>query len=289
MRTARRLLTCSTFAALLAPGTLRAEGTTFIGDNGGAATPPCLSSTRQQPPQSGARLVDEFGDIQTSDWLARLDYFANDLNQAPGATALIVAYGVPNNMPGWPPRRANWAMGYLIKGRGVDASRVRAVYGGHRDKVTYQHWLIPPGSPSPVPDFDFAAALTREKSAYKFDRFFHDSVQYYYPEGDYSDYLSVEGRYEPLVLALRGDPAARACIIAYASHKDRRGTDRTLAARHKRALMSAHSIGAARVVAFGGGAREYRAVEFWVVPPGSPLPKPTPQRPPRRAGRRGRR
>jgi hypothetical protein len=238
----------------------------------------CVAVVGQgEPPPQAPQLFDEFGDIQTSDWLARLDNLAIELNKTPSAKVCIVAYGVPNDLPGWPLRRANWARGYLVKGRGLSRERVEIVYGGHRDAVMYQHWVLQPGTTLPVQPFDFATALVREKAAYKFDQFYiYDPIQDFYYEGDYSQYLDAQGRYEPLVLALRADTAARGCIITYASHRDRRGTDRTLAARHKRALMLAHSIGANRIVAIGGGAREHREAELWIVPPGSALPKPTP-------------
>ncbi len=229
------------------------------------------------PSPQAARPFDEFGDIQVSDFLARADNFAIELQNTPAAHGLIVAYVVPNKLPGWPLRRANWAKGVLTKGRGIDRDRVEVVYGGQRDEVLYQFWVVRPGEPPPVKAFDFATALTREKTAYKFDQFFaYDPAYDYWYDGDYKQYLDAEGQYGPLVLALRSDTAARGVIIAYASHRDRRGTDKTIAARHKRALMLAHSIGAQRVVALGGGAREHRAVELWIVPPGSPLPKPTP-------------
>ncbi len=246
-----------------------------------------LAFGQSEPLPQSPRPSDEFGDIQVSDWLARLDNFAIDLQNTPSATAYIVAYGVPNKLPGWPLRRANWAKGYLVKGRLIDRERVEVIYGGYRDEVMYQLWLLQTGASLPVRPFDFATALVREKTAYKFDQFYlYDPIQDFHYEGDYSQYLDARGRYEPLVLALRADTAARGFIIAYASHSDRRGTDRTLAARHKRALMLTHSIAANRIVAVGGGSREHRAAELWIVPPGSALPKPTPTARPKRRRRR---
>lgn len=222
--------------------------------------------------------------VYETEWLAHLDHMAVEMLSRPDAKAYIVAYGVPNRLPGWPLRRANWARGVLTQARGIDPARVEVVYGGYRDEVRYEHWLLPPGARPPVEPFDFSAALAREKAAYKFDQFtLYDPVEHSIYDGSYSGYLDDRGRYEGLALALRHDPAARALIIAYASRKNRPGTDRRLAANMKRALLKAYPVGPVRVVALGGGRREYRSAEIWIVPPGAPLPRPTPAaRPSRR-------
>ena len=233
---------------------------------------------------------DSFGDkIYETDWLARLDAFAVEMYNSPDTQAFIVAYGVPNRLPGWPLRRANWARGVLTIGRRIDSSRVEVVYGGYRDEVSYEHWLLRPGESLPVKPFDFAAALTREKTAYKFDQFTLTDPAPASPsgyDGSYSQYLDDRGRYAPLALALRHDPAARFLIFAYGSRKSRAGDDRRLAGNIRRAVLISHSLAPDRIIALGGGRREYRSVEIWLVPPGAPLPKPTPAPRPARRKRR---
>jgi hypothetical protein len=153
----------------------------------------------------------------------------------------------------------------------------------------YEHWLLSPGESLPVKPFDFAAALTREKTAYKFDQFSLPDPAPASPsgyDGSYSQYLDDHGRYAPLALALRHDPAARGLVYVYSSRKNRAGSDRRVAANIKRAILKAHAIAPERVVALGGGRREYRSVEIWLVPPGAPLPKPTPAPRPARRKRR---
>ncbi|HEX8355539.1 MAG TPA: hypothetical protein VF611_21715 [Pyrinomonadaceae bacterium] len=239
-------------------------------------------------PRAAPTPFDSFGDkLYETDWLARLDNMAVEMQNRPDTKAFIVAYGVPNRLPGWPLRRANWAYGVLTKGRGLDPSRVEVVYGGYRDEVSYEHWLMPAGERPPVEPFDFAAALTREKAAYKFDQFsLYDPATDYGYDGRYSEYLDTRGRYEPLALALRHDPAARGLVVVYRSRKNPAGDDRRLAANIKRAVLKAHALAPQRVVAVGGGLREYREVEIWLVPPGAPLPKPTPAPRPARRKRR---
>jgi hypothetical protein len=242
----------------------------------------------QAPAQSDAPRpaptpFDQFGDkTYETDWLARLDAMAVEMQQRPDTKGFIVAYGVPNRLPGWPLRRANWAYGVLTKGRGLDPARVAVVYGGFKDEVWYEHWLMPAGERPPVKDFDFTAALTREKNAYKFDQFYlYDPAVGWGYDGSYSQYLDDRGRYGPLALALRHDPAARALVVAYRSRRNRPGEDRRLAGNIKRAILRAHAVAPDRVIAAGGGRRDDRQVELWIVPPGAPLPKPSPARPAR--------
>lgn len=249
---------------------------------GDAATAPAHVAARPeaQAQDDGAKKVDEFGDILVTDWLARLDSFAIDLHSNPGATGYIVAYLAPSNSPGWPLRRSQWARGYLITGRGLDEGRVQVVNGGYRDgnEHLYQLWMVGPGAKLPVALFDYGAGLAREKKAYLFDRYTYYDIN---PdetdiEYGYRGYLDEKGFYTSFAEALRQDPAARGCVIAYARRRERSGSDRRLAARVKLSILKHHALGAERVVTLGGGRRPERFVELWIVPPGAELPKPTP-------------
>ncbi len=223
-------------------------------------------------------LIDAFGAIQISDFLARADNFAVELQNNPAAKGYVVAYVVPDKLPGFPLRRAHWARGYLISGRGIDASRIEVVNGGYKDDFRFEFWLLDGNAKPPVEPFDLGALLAREKTPYLFDRY-----DYYPPsemgtgiESGYIGYLDDAGWYAPFVSALRSDPAARGCVIAYATRRNRRGSDRALAALVKRTIMRTHAIGAERIVPVAGGLRPHKLVELWIVPPGAPLPKPSP-------------
>jgi hypothetical protein len=245
---------------------------------GAAVTTRGSAASVRQAQEEGARKVDEFGDILITHWLARLDNFAVELQNHPGATGYIVAHMAPNKSPGWPLRRAQLARGYLIRDRGLDEGRVQVFNGGFRDEPLYQLWVVAPGAKLPVATFDFAAALAREKGAYLFDRYPYYDID---PEetgieSGYVGYLDEKGFYAPFAEALRQDPAARGCIIAYTAPRQRRGSDRRLAARVKLGLLRNHAVGADRVIAIGGDLRRERFVELWLVPPGAALPWPTP-------------
>ena len=234
-----------------------------------------------QTPEGGARKVDGFGDIQDSDWLARLDNFAVALQNSPGSKGYVVASYVRHKFPGWPLRRANWAVGYLVETRGIPHDRLSIINGGFADDITYELWLAEAGAELPVKPFDPSLMMSGEKNPLLFDRFFIYGPKYQY-EVNYESYLSLKGRYEPFATVLNSDPGLRGCVIAYTKSRQRSGADRRLAARIKRELTSAHAVGVSRVAALGGGRRAEQTVELWLVPPGSPLPKPTPAKTARR-------
>jgi hypothetical protein len=81
---------------------------------------------------------------------------------------------------------------------------------------------------------------------------------------------------------LNADPGLRGCVIAYATRRQGRGADRRHAARIKRQLTSEHAVDVRRVAALAGGRRDVKTVELWLVPPGSPLPRPSPAKTRRR-------
>ena len=230
------------------------------------------SVTAQETKQDGAQKIDSFGDILDSDWLARLDNFAIALQSAPGSKGYVAAYMVRNKFPGFPLRRANWAVGYLIEARRIAPEHLSVINGGFANDITFELWVADANAP-PVKPFDPALLMSGEKNPLLFDRFFlYDSS-----DGPmYESYLSLKGRYEPYATVLNADPALRGSIIAYRRRGQRRGTDRKLAARTKQQLTTSHSVDVRRVVAIGGGVRSVRTVELWLVPPGSPLPKPSP-------------
>ena len=158
--------------------------------------------------------------------------------------------------------------------RGIAPGRLQVINGGFYDEPWYDLQPFPADRPPPFTAFDPAQLMSGEKNPLLFDRFvIYDPSEYGL---DYESYLSLKGRYEPLATVLNADRASRACIIGYMKKGNRRGTDRRLAARIKRQMATAHPVDLSRVVALGGGRRDERMVELWLVPPGSELPKPTP-------------
>jgi hypothetical protein len=243
---------------------------------------------QQQSSDRGARLIDSFGNILLTDIKARLDNFVVELQNTPNAKGFIVVYPA-KNFPGWPLRRTRAFQDYLINARGIEAAHVAVVNGGFRDEMTFELWTVSPGAELPVRPFDISLMMIGEKTPLPFDRFpivERGDLGEFDAEDSYEYYPNTKELYEPFVEVLRRDPTLRGCVIAYAAPRNRRGYDRILAGRVKMAIAKAHTIDVSRITAFGGGKREEKMVELWLVPPGVELPKPTPTVRPARRKRR---
>jgi hypothetical protein len=113
---------------------------------------------------SEARMLDEFGDVNCEDEKARLDNFANELQNAPEARGYIVFYGGKrhqsptrhNSRLALPRRgeaeaRAARLKPYMNDNRGIDAKRIVVVNGGYREQWAAELWIVPKGANPPAP------------------------------------------------------------------------------------------------------------------------------------------
>ncbi len=101
----------------------------------------------------GLHKYDEYANISYADEKARLDNFAIVLQNEPGSTGYILAYGGRVGRAGEAQRRAERAMKYLSgKMRDTDAGRIVTVDGGYREELTVQLWAIPRGFSPPTPE-----------------------------------------------------------------------------------------------------------------------------------------
>lgn len=103
-----------------------------------------------------ARKIDDFGDINCEDEMARLDNFAVQLNNEPGATGYVIFYGgrLYNRRlarRGEGEARASRIKRYLTENRGIDAGRVVEVNGGYRESWSAELWIAPSGAAAPTP------------------------------------------------------------------------------------------------------------------------------------------
>jgi hypothetical protein len=105
------------------------------------------------------RKFDEYGNIRFNDEKARLDNFAIQLQNEPGAQGEIIGYGSCGSEG---QERGNRAKDYLVNTRGIDAGRLVVVDGGCMPELKVQLWVVPSGataapadtsgSVSPCPD-----------------------------------------------------------------------------------------------------------------------------------------
>ena len=108
------------------------------------------SCTVNFPLVAVSRKYDEYGNIRFNDEKARLDNYAIELQNNPGAQGYIIAYGGRVGRAGEAQRRADRARDYLVNTRGIDASRITTVDGGYREELTVQLWIVPQGATPPA-------------------------------------------------------------------------------------------------------------------------------------------
>jgi hypothetical protein len=253
--------------------------------------------------EPSARKFDEFGDALPTDMAARLDNYAIQLQNEPNALAFMIVYRSHRDLPGLSGRRVNWMRDYLISSRGLTAARIVAIDGGAASCLSHELWIVPPGA-TPKPREDaYARGFADTDVARKYDEFY-----YTIPEDMLDSYSSeFENGLEGFADALRKQPHALAYIIAYEGYRvetleeeDERGRRRSWRQanidprgtawkelRNKKAqLEKKYGVSPSRVKLVNGGYREWREVEFWIVPRGARPPIPTPNvYPPRRKKR----
>lgn len=113
---------------------------------------------------SEARKFDEFADVNCEDEKARLDNFANELQNNPDLQGYIVFYGGKRHqnptyhnsglvLPrrGEAEARVARLKPYMSDSRGIDANRIVVVNGGYREQWAAELWIVPKGANPPTP------------------------------------------------------------------------------------------------------------------------------------------
>jgi hypothetical protein len=108
-------------------------------------------STSVTAPAPPATKFDEYGNIRFNDEKARLDNYAIQLQNQPGAQGYIIAYG---SCAGEAQARADRAKDYLVNTRGIDAGRIVTLDGGCRSDLTVELWIVPTGATAPAASTD---------------------------------------------------------------------------------------------------------------------------------------
>lgn len=255
-------------------------------------------SVFSQANNQAARKFDEFGDVQYSDLIARLDNFAVTLQNEPNTRGFIIVYRTRRDIPGLSSRYAFLAKNYLVKSRGVDQERVVTVDGGVASCLIQELWIVPVGA-TPTPRSDaYSRQFTDIGAARKFDEFYFSSPHDEELEaGASSNAVDEFGHLEGFATALQSEPRSRAYIIGYAQYDRERslirytdGSDKTfrrtrldppgLLRRRLRmerdALIKTYRIAPSRITVVDGGYRTQREIELWIVPQGVAAPIPTP-------------
>ncbi|HEX8135965.1 MAG TPA: hypothetical protein VF544_00100 [Pyrinomonadaceae bacterium] len=101
-----------------------------------------------------SRRFDKYGDLAFVDEKKRLDYFAEQLKNEPGAQGYILVYGRRGAPAGEAKARATRAKDYLVTKLGIEAGRLVTIDGGVHERLAVELWITPFGAqpPSPVND-----------------------------------------------------------------------------------------------------------------------------------------
>lgn len=110
-----------------------------------------IRAAQEQAETVAAHKFDEFGSITCEDELARLDAFAIELQNAPGARGHIIVYGGRRGRRNEAKARLARMKFYLARVRGLDARRIVTVDGGFRGELSGELWVVGPGEPAPAP------------------------------------------------------------------------------------------------------------------------------------------
>jgi len=227
------------------------------------------SVTLAQTSRESARKFDEFGDIDASYEIARLDNFAIAVQQQPGSKAFLIVYRTRRDLPGLNNRYAHWMRSYLLYSRGLPAERVVIVDGGVTTCLWQELWIVMPGT-APKPRDD-VYGNNPQPSVYKFDEHYYQIEK---PNPDEPIYWpsapeNLIGYLEAYGETLLKDRKLVAYLVAFrdADRDDRSVTQRMLRTERD-FLIKEFRINPARIKTIDGGYSQSRTMELWLAQPG---------------------
>jgi hypothetical protein len=226
------------------------------------------SLTVAQTSDATARKFDEFGDIQASDLIARLDNVAVVLSSQPSSKAFLIVYRTRRDLPGLSNRYAHRMKGYLTMTRRLPSERIVVVDGGVASCLWQEIWIVPPGA-APKPRED-AYDNSYQPAVYKFD-------EHYYQIGNDPDEISywpvapinLIGYLESFGETLMKDRKRIGYLVAFrdAKRDNRQATQRMLRTERNFLIKEFH-IEPWRLKTVDGGYQPSRTMELWIAEPG---------------------
>lgn len=115
-----------------------------------------------------SRKIDEFiGDVDRGDLKARLDNFAIELQNEPGALGHVIVYRSRRDPPGVSQKYVLLARDYLLRQRGIPRNRLVTADGGRSGCLMYELWIVPPGAAPPERRFTYQYPAERRAGVRK--------------------------------------------------------------------------------------------------------------------------
>ena len=233
----------------------------------------CAASARAQvegrEPQA-RKVTDYVNQFTTCNAGAHLDLFAIELQNNPTAKGYVIIYGPPGPENKYGERGVGATKNYLVMSRGIEESRIKAVYAGHyqnTQEVLTELWLVPEGAQPPPrskykPDFGF------EGKFFEMDLWDGPVVGVSDVEG-WSSWI--EAGFVGLSEMLRRRKDASVYLVAYHDEESAPGAWRRVTERQVGELDE-YGIPAARVKVIFGGYAEKGSLQVWILPSDAPPP-----------------
>lgn len=229
----------------------------------------CAAPARAQEaePETLARKVSDYVNQFTScNAGAHLDNLAIELQNNPAMKGYVRIYG-----PGGPDdrfgrRAAEATKSYMVMTRGLDESRVMAVYAGrykNMDELLTELWLVPDGAEPPPP--------AKYEPDLEFEGQYAELSTWDGPDEREGWSTSAEVALVGLSDLLRQRKEARVYVVAYQTDESAPGAWRRAADRQIERL-GANGVAAGRVHSIFGGYEEEEKVRVWILPQDAPPP-----------------
>jgi len=215
--------------------------------------------------QSAFEQIDSFRAVACDDLMARLDYYAYQLEHKPGTNGYVVYYAERHGLQGKLDSYLAYIKPYLIVVHGISPDRIVMLDGGERDALTFELWA---GTERPSlrknsADGKAAFGLTSRK----------------YDEG-FADYLVDQGQRElwtydlcPVEAVnlkgfaneLRAEPGKKGLVVVYSERGQRARRAWIVAGLMKKELIS-YGVASRRIITRYGGVQKIPFAELWITP-----------------------
>ena len=213
---------------------------------------------------------DQFGQLGHCDVTARLDNFAVQIQNEPGARGIVITYAPEGEGFGTGKHVLEIIKGYLVEARGIPENRLKMIYGGRNSEKHHSEtelWIVPKGAIVPTPQ-------KRESDVATF--------QGLYYEGDVYDDFGVEvpGEMGPgigssvdasLADMLHVQKNAIAYVVVYSGEDSTPGAWRSLGQQDIDRFKERNVESNRFKLIFGGQQKETR-IQYWILPNNAPPP-----------------
>jgi hypothetical protein len=214
--------------------------------------------------------LDEFERASHCDVGARLDTLVTRVQETPGATAYIIAYGPEGEGPDTGRTVLELIKDYFINTRGLEPQRVKTIYAGRNSdlkELRIQLWIVPKGARPPKPQKN-ETNIETFKGLFDDMRMWDDFGVYREPEMGPGIGGATTAGFADM---LHQQKDAVAYIVGFNGKDAMPGAWRRVA-QERIDDLKRYNLDAGRFKIVFGGQREATGVQFWIAPKDSPPP-----------------